>query len=254
MTDAIANLEYQVDPPNERYAQTNLGTWSSASDVDTFFSRFNRSTAYKDGDTKLSLGNYVTIQDGTYNAVWEIAGFDIEHNQKAADGTVYDNGYGICIIPQTQVTTTSWNASNTLAGAYMSSTMHTTHLPNIVTKLQNVLGSHIVNRNVLLSSSIDGNYHSNAYTWTTSYATLMSMGQMTGTFASHRNKYDDGEANYKLPIFNYTEFKTGSTFWLRGVYGYDNRDCLAGHANNDGNINYSYVYGTSGVRQLIYLR
>ena len=77
-TDAIANLEYQIDDPNNRnYDNINLGTWSSVSDVDTFFSRFNHSTAYKDGNTKLSVGNYVTIQDGTYNAVWEIAGFDM---------------------------------------------------------------------------------------------------------------------------------------------------------------------------------
>lgn len=102
LNDAIANLEIQNEDPNKRnYASTNLGTWRSASDVDTFFSRFNRSTGYKDGNTKLSVGNYVTIQDGTYNAVWEIAGFDMERNQKAADGTTYDSGYGICMIPST---------------------------------------------------------------------------------------------------------------------------------------------------------
>ena len=149
-TDAIANLEYQVDDPNKRYDESaSLGTWGSISTVDAFFNRFNRSNGYKDGNIKLKLGNYVTIQDGTYNAVWEIAGFDMEHNQLAADGTIYDNGYGICMIPKTQATNAKWNNSNTLTGAYKSSTIHTTHLPNIVTKLQNVLGSHIVQRNVL---------------------------------------------------------------------------------------------------------
>ena len=95
--------------------------------------------------------------------------------------------------------------------------MHTSHLPDIVTNLQNVLGSHIVQRNVLLSSSVDSNYHSNAYTWTTAYATLMSIGQITGTFAANRNKYDDGEANYKLPLFNYENYWNDSGLWLRGV-------------------------------------
>lgn len=132
--------------------------------MNTFFSRFNHDNNYNDGNTKLRVGNYVTIQDGTYNAVWEIAGFDMENNQLAADGTVYDNGYGICMIPQTQVTTATWNASSTLTGAYKSSTMHNTHLPNIVTKLQNVLGSRIVRRNVILSSSVNSNEYSNAYT------------------------------------------------------------------------------------------
>lgn len=255
LNDAIANLEFQVDDPNDRnYTSTNLGTWSSASDVDTFFSRFNRSTAYKDGNTKLRVGNYVTIRDGIYNAVWEIAGFDMEYNQTAADGTTFNNGYGICLIPQTQLTTATWNASNTLSGAYKSSTMHTTHLPGIVTKLQNVLGSHIVQRNVLLSSSVDGNYYSNAYTWTKAYATLMSIGQMTGTFAANRNKYDDGEANYKLPIFNSKDFKTGSDFWSRGVWGRSYSNYYAWRVYSDGSITGASVADAYGVRPLIYLR
>lgn len=221
--------------------------------MDTFLSRFNHSTAYKDGNTKLRVGNYITIQDRTYNAVWMIAGFDMEHNQEAADGTIYDNGYGICLIPQTQLTKATWNADNTLAGAYKSSTMHTTHLPNIVTVLQNVLGSHIVQRNVLLSSSVGARLISNAYTWTTAYATLMSIGQMTGTFAENNNKYDDGEANYKLPIFNFIKFKTGSDFWLRGICG-GNTPCIAWSGISDGSINTRNATLPYGVRPLIYLR
>ena len=250
MTDAIANLEFQVDDPNERaYASINLGTWSSVSDVDTFFSRFNRSTIYKDGNTKLRLGNYVTIQDGAYNSIWEIAGFDMEHNQKAADGTVYDNGYGICMIPKTHVTIGKWSTSDT-TGGYKSSYIHGTTLSNIVTYLKTILGSHMVNRNVLLSSSVaNGSYNSNAYTWTTAYATLMSIGQMNGTFAAKNNKYDDGEANYKLPLFNSKDFKTGSTFWSRGIGG--------GYiwcVNSDGSIAYYPTNDSLYVRPLIYLR
>ena len=252
ITDAIANLEFQVDDPNNRiYTYTNLGTWSSASDVDTFLSRFNRSTGYKDGNTKLRVGNYVTIQDGTYNAIWEIAGFNMEHNQLAVDGTVYDNGYGIGFIPNTRVTTGKWNTSDTTAGGYKSSYMHTTVLPGIVTKLKTILGSHIVNRNVLLSSSIDSNGHSNAYTWTTAYATLMSIGQMTGTFAAKNNKYDDGEANYKLPIFNSEEYRTGSQFCSRGVYD----SVSAWYVDTYGNINCNNrTSNWFDVRPLIYLR
>ena len=171
----------------------------------------------------------------------------MESNQTAADGTTYDNGYGICLIPKTIVTTGKWNTSDTITGGYKSSYMHKTVLPNIVTKLKNVLGNHIVNRNVLLSSSIASD-KSNAYTWTTAYATLMSVGQMNGTFASHNNKYDDGEAIYKLPLFNYEGYKTSSHFWSRGVYASYN----AWIVSSDGLIgNASF---TRGVRPLIYLR
>ena len=180
----------------------------------------------------------------------------MESNQEAADGTTYDNGYGICMIPKTHVTTATWNASNTLSGAYKYSTMNTSHLPGIVTKLQNVLGSHIVQRNVLLSSSIvNGSYHSNDYTWTTAYATLMSIGQMTGNFAENHNKYDDGEANYKLPIFNHKDFTTGSGFWSRGVWGHYDGNYRPWDVGSDGRIsNGNGVTGTNGVRPLIYLR
>ena len=230
--------------PNTRYESKNLGTWSSTSDVDTFMSQYNHDSNY----TGLSLGNYVTIQDGKYNTQWVIAGFDMEHNQTAADKTTYNNGYGICMIPKTQVTTGAWDTTNSTDDGYISSTMHTTTLPTVVTKLKTVLGTHVVNRNVLLSSSASGE-GSTAYTWTTADATLMSVGQMTGTFASHSTKYDDGEANYKLPLFNYEGYKTGSDFWARGVYGGGSWSVY-----DDGSIVDDMSEYTLGVRPLIYLR
>ena len=233
----------------------NLGIWSSLSDVDKFFTKYNHDNGYRSALTPLRLGDYVTIQDGTYNAQWIIAGFDMEAGRVAADGTTYNNGYGICFIPKTKLTTATWNASKTLAGAYKSSTMHTSHLPGIVTKLQGVLGSHLIQRNVLLSSSVDSSYRSNAYAWTTAYATLMSAGQMTGTFAENGNKYDDGEANYKLPIFNFMEFKiTNSVFWLRGIFGQNGSTYDAWCVTIDGSLGITTVRSTDGVRPLIYLR
>ena len=250
-------MEYQVDDANDRnYNPYNLGTWSSISQVDTFLRRFNHASAYKDGNTKLRVGNYVTIQDGTYNIIWEIAGFDMEHNQGAADGTTYDNGYGICLIPQNSMpSAATWNATDTVAGGYKASTMHNTHLPTIVSKLENVLGNHIVTRNVLLSSSISYN-RSNAYTWTTGKATLMSVGQVTGTFAANNNKYDDGEANYRLPIFNSKNYGNGS-FWSRGIYGRNSDGNQAWYitgGSSEISLSNGRVFYQSGVRPLIYLR
>ena len=106
-----------------------------------------------------------------------------------------------------------------------------------------------MNRNVLLSNSVSG-HNSSAYTWTTADATLMSIGQITGTFGSHNTKYDDGEANYKLPLFNYEEFKTSSSFWSRGVSGYAD----AWIVYSDGDVGVNYTSNTFGVRPLIYLR
>ena len=248
----VANDIISRDDPNTRYESKDLGTWSSTSDVDAFMSTYNYDSNYKDGDTLLSLGNYVTIQDGKYNAVWEIAGFDMEYNQTAADGTTYDNGYGVCMIPRTAVTTGKWNNGNTTSGGYKSSYIHTNRLPNIVTTLKTVLGTHVVNRNVLLSSTVTSG-SSNAYTWTTADATLMSAGQLTGTFASNSNKYDDGEASYKLPLFNYEDYWTDSTFFLRNVY---DSSFAWGVVQNNGRLS-KCDYSDNGVymiRPLIYLR
>ena len=212
---------------------------------------YNNANGYKSATRPLRLGDYVTIQDGTYNAQWMIAGFDMESNQKAADGTTYNNGYGIGFIPKTQVTTASWNFDSILTGGYKSSYMHTTVLPDIVTKLKTILGSHLIQRNVLLSSGVDSDYHSNAYTWTKAYATLMSIGQMTGNFAANINKYDDGEANYKLPIFNHKEYKTGSEFWSRCVSTSEGAWSVYFNGSLDDVTDTSFSFG---VRPLIYLR
>lgn len=251
LIEDLRPADYDTDP-NSRYNDncSNLGTWSSISDVDKFFTKYSNANGYKSITNPLRLGDYVTIQDGTYNAQWIIAGFDMEAGRAAADGTTYNNSYGICFIPKTQVTTGWWNDTSTTTGGYKSSKMHNTVLPSIVEKLQTILGSHIVQRNVLLSSNTNGN-NSNSYTWTTAYATLMSIGQMTGIFASNYNKYDDGEANYKLPIFNFTEFGIGSNFWSRGVYSSGGAWYI--DSNNGISGNY-YASNSFGVRPMIYLR
>ena len=243
-----------ADDPNDRYI-SDLYAWSSVSDVDTFFSKFNHDSGYKDGNIGLSVGDRIVIKDGTYNATWIIAGFDMEHNQKAADGIVYDNGYGICMIPVAQVTTDRWAMGTSVNGAYKSSAIHSSALPTVVTNLKNILGDHIVNRNVLLSNNVYRDTKlSYSYMWTTAYATLMSVGQMTGKFAANSNKYDDGEANYKLPLFNYEDYKTGSNFWTRGIGGANGANQLAAMIGSDGRvINYLITYAY-GVRPLIYLR
>ena len=229
--------------PNTRYESKDLGIWSSTSDVDEFMSKYNHANNY----TGLSLGNYVTIQDGAYNAQWVIAGFDKEYNQIAADGTTYNNGYGICMIPKTYVSGGNWNTEADNTDGYKSSYMHNTILPRIITKLKTVLGTHVVNRNVLLSSAVMYN-SSTAYTWTTADATLMSVGQCTGTFASNNNQYDDGEANYKLPLFNYENYNTGSQFWTRGIDG------NSAWTVNRGGIRGLNTNHQAAVRPLIYLR
>ena len=251
------SVDIDATDPNTRYESKDLGIWSSTSDVDTFMSKYNHNNNY----TGLSLGNYVTIQDGAYNKQWVIAGFDKESNQTAADGTTYDNGYGICMIPKTQVTTGAWHNSNYNLDGYISSIIHTSTLPAVVTKLKTILSTHLVNRKVLLSNSAttDG---STSYKWTTADATLLSGAQCTGTTSSFKNKYDDGEAIYKLPLFNFENYwSNGSDFWLRGFYGLPQTDtvhyayCVKQSQLGSYFQNVSYLPNSSiSIRPMIYLR
>ena len=169
----------------------------------------------------------------------------------ASDGTVYDNGYGICMIPISFITDGKWHDAKTTDGGYKSSYMHTTVLPGIVTKLKNVLGSHIVSRNVLLSDeAIDGT--STSYSWTTSDATLMSYGQLSGTFGTRKNKYDDGEAIYKLPIFNKgISYNINYSYWLRNIQTTLSASCITGN----GTLDFANVTATGiNIRPIIFLR
>ena len=205
----------------------------------------------------MCVGDTINLHDGIYNCIYYIAGFDCEHNRLAADGTVYDNGYGIALVPYyPYLPTNVWNKQASSTGGYKGSTANTSILPTIATNLKNnTLGSHLVNRNVLLSSSSDGNGHSTGWSWTNAELTLMSAGQTNGVFRLNSSIYDDGEATYKLPIFNYATYVPYGNFmyWLRGHGGGGSQNrahvvTLEGHYDQE-TVTNSYYY-----RPLFYIR
>lgn len=257
MLGNMGQLQVDTTPPNTRYKSQNLGTWSSAVDVDDFLYRCCHDTGYYGA----TIGSYVTINDGSYNKQWVIAGFDCEKNHKASDGSIRDNGYGICLIPKSSLGSVMWDyGDNNTNYGYYGSTMNKTTLPEVANNLKKIFGDHLVQRNVLLSDSTDyDNEYADSYVWTTAYCTLMSAGQVTGTFASNRNKYDDGEANYKLPLFNYEKWSfVDDHVWLRGIYGYDSKNDYH-HSiyvifRPSGNLGCYYCKVTNALRPLIYIR
>ena len=124
---------------------------------------------------------------------------------------------------------------------------------------KSILNNHLIKRHVLLSNKteyVNGKCTNTGYAWTNAYCTLMSAGQVTGTFSSNANKYDDGEANYKLPLFNYETWSFDAWAWLRGLYG------VSGVGNNfsvyglttSGDSYYHYCGVSHGLRPLIYIR
>ena len=195
-------------PPSgdDNYEFVQIATFNvnnGTSDADAFFANHRPDNNWNG----IKLGNYITINDGTYNMNWIVAGIDLEHNATAADGTSYDNGSGLCMIPQAGLVQHSWNDTDTINGGYNASGVHALLNSTIYNNLLGTLGTHIIERNVLLSNETNGNQHSASnYTWTKAYLTLMSAAQVLNKFNGYSTKYDDGEANYYLPLFRYREY------------------------------------------------
>lgn len=214
---------------NGIYRGINVGTISSIGELETWLTDHNVGLGVY---TDLYLGDYITIQDGTYNANWMIAGFDTEfYKGWLVDGSSdvqWINQHHITLIPRIPLFNAQMNSTNTTSGGYKGSAMHTSTLPTVVSNLQTVLGTHLLKRYALLSSAVDTTRSnmfgtaggaSSSWEWTEVYATLPSEMQIYGSTIWSSSGYDTGEACMKLPVFNFINHVQFSrwSFWLRGV-------------------------------------
>lgn len=223
VNSAIANAPVDGGVANNGYyEEKDLGTWESVADVEAFLSTHKVSTG-KFGSLK--LGNYVTIKDGTYNKKWAIAGFDVH----LSVGDTALNTHHIALFPKNNLLSARMNETNTTAGGYAGSEMHTVTIPAVVENLQTVLGTHLLKHRRLLSNSVATSAasgagagwtgSSNAWAWADVYACLLTEPQLYGTRAFSSGAYDVGEGAYQLPLFRFISHVKYSRewFWLRAV-------------------------------------
>ena len=244
---------------NGIYRGINVGTISSISELETWLTDHNVGLGVY---TDLYLGDYITIQDGTYNANWMIAGFDTEfYKGWLVDGSSdvqWINQNHITLIPRAPLFNAQMNPTNTTSGGYKGSAMHTSTLPTVVSNLQTVLGTHLLKRYALLSTAVDttrSNMFGNAggasssWEWTEVYATLPSEMQIYGSTIWSSSGYDTGEACMKLPVFNFINHVRFARwgFWLRGVAS-SSRFCRAG---SHGSADAWGASNSNGVRPVI---
>ena len=257
--DAIEDIESNIINNNYDSFNTLIATFNSISDVDQFCNQYCHDNKYNG----LKIGQKIQINiPNSYgiSSQWYIAGFDCEYNHTASDGSIKDNGYGICLIPVSVLGVYySFHNSNSPIGYANADIQGMSRL--LQNDLIKTLGSHLINRNVLLSNVVNPTTGlSTSYIWTTSYVTLMSGCQLTGEIAKYSNKYDDGEANYKLPLFNYTNFYvTGMTgsYWIRGIAGISGGYYCAymtSMSSNSLDATRIISHGTYGARPMIYIR
>ena len=251
--------DFNAYPHNGIYRGKNLGTFTSTAELETFLSNHEIATG---NFTDLYLGDYFTIQDGTYNANWMIAGFDTEfYKGWLVDGSSdvqWINQHHITLIPRIPLFNAQMNSTNTTSGGYKGSAMHTSTLPTVVSNLQTVLGTHLLKRYALLSSAVDTTRSnmfgtaggaSSSWEWTEVYATLPSEVQIYGSTIWSSSGYDTGEACMKLPVFNFINHVQFSrwAFWLRGVVS-SSDFC---HASGSGGARTWAASNSLGVRPVI---
>ena len=250
--------DFNAYPHNGIYRGKNLGTFTSTAELETFLSNHEIATG---NFTDLYLGDYFTIQDGTYNANWMIAGFDTEfYKGWLVDGSSdvqWVNQHHITLIPRIPLFNAQMNSTNTTSGGYKGSAMHTSTLPTVVSKLQTVLGTHLLKHYAVLSSAVDTTRSnmfgtaggaSSSWEWTEVYATLPSEVQIYGSTIWSSSGYDPGEACMKLPVFNFINHIQFSrwAFWLRGVAS-SSGFCLAGGIGDAAALDASLSHGVRPV-------
>ena len=137
--------------------------------------------------------------------------------------------------------------------------MHTETLVTVANNLKNVLGSHLLERRVLLSYSINNSLASmegggwtgasNDWKWCSAYCTLLTEVQVYGSTICSSSFFDVGDGCSQLPLFKFVNhvYHDRFNFWLRAVSS-------SGHfatADYDGAANFHAASNVCPVRPLI---
>lgn len=238
---------------NAIFRGKDLGTVNSVASLESFLSSHKVSNG---SFSDIYLGDIIHIQDGTYNAEWIVAGFNT-HKNKGNSNIVTANH--IALIPKTVLFNDKMNSTNTTEGGYKASYMHTTVMATVTSKLNAVLGSHLLTRDILISNAVDTSATSGAYSgwagassnweWLATRCELMSEVEVYGSRILSSSFFDIGEGCMKLPVFNFINHVQYSRadFWLRGVTA-SPFFCFAG---GDGSAHASDASSSFGVRPLI---
>jgi len=203
---------------NGVYRGKDLGTITSAN-IDSFVAEHEIAEGKF---TDLYLGDYFVIQDGTYNAAWMIAGFDLYYGYKKSDTDKIDYHSIIAIPRGPGVTTGRMHSSNSTAGGIANSEINTT-LQSIGQTLRSVLGNHEVDQQAYYSNAVDPNDHgpTGINTGVMSYPALMNIFECYNCSTSFDiGVWAGGFCKKLLPVFNFVSpgaFGSGE-FWFENAW------------------------------------
>lgn len=192
----------------------------------------------------LYIGDYWVI--GGVN--WRIAAFDYYYN---TGDTAFTKHHAV-IVPDTSLYNAQMNDTNTTAGGYAGSKMHTEGLEQAKSTINAAFGAeHVLNHRILFANTVTSGYPS-AGAWANSTVDLMCeqmvyggaifMPMPSGTITPYNNRVEKSQ----LPLFQHDHSKISirSSWWLRDVVaavGFAN-------ANRTGLADYNIASYSSGVR------
>ena len=207
--EALKKKIAQLDNPNSRFELKYTGiVLASDTDVTNFTDTYNSTNNYGD----LAVGNIITIQDGTYNKDWVVAGFDMYKLP-----TVIENA--ISLLPLEPVTTTVINEISDdgtydaiSQNLYGGSKLHnetlktiadnlTANMPDLLYPLPNLYSSmgDKTRQNLLTVGFSIGNDSSTSDQY---YIRLMSEVQINGN-RTFSNTFDSGYNHTQFPLFRH---------------------------------------------------
>lgn len=169
------------------------------------------------------IGDYWTIN----NIVWRIAGFDYWYNT----GDTACTTHHVIIVPDSNLTSTKVNSTNTIDGAYLGSDFYTGNNDNsgkatANSKIETAFdgASHILSKREYLSYEVNNGYETKGK-WVDSTWELMSEVMLFGSNIFHNAKRGDSITpiydinKSQLPLFrlDHKFISMRISYWLRDV-------------------------------------
>lgn len=194
---------------NGIYRGKNHGTISGQA----AFSAWLDDIGVTDGSFKdVYIGDSVTIQDGTYNLKWIVAGID--HYLRKGNNDV--TKHHLTLIPETSLGYIVMNPSATTTGGYMGSNMFSI-MASLETTLAGVVGTCFVSIEQPMSNATSGGKSSGIGSATVA-AWIPCECEITGNDVIG-NSYDIGIGEEQLPLFRFITPVSllPDNFWIRDV-------------------------------------
>lgn len=223
--DAIAQLWDEIKSLEQR-EQNSVKVFQNAGSHNSIYRGKNLgSTVTTEQWNAIEAGTFDDLYIGDYWVIggvnWRIAAFDYYYN---TGDTAFVKHHAV-IVPDTELYKEQMNDTNTTAGGYVGSKMHTEGLAQAKNTINSAFGSsHVLSHRILLTNSVTNGYPS-AGIWVDSTVDLMCeqmvyggaifMPMPSGTITPYNYRVEKSQ----LPLFqhDHSEISNRSSWWLRDV-------------------------------------